>query len=196
MANLIAFGEGQCKTCGRALAPHATFCPQCGTRVADETSDVEANKITVRRLYDEVMSQGKLALVDQICTPDHDYFTPGVPGGVRGRESLKDLIEAYRRAFPDLTFTVEDLVAEGDRVVARYSGQGTQRGELMGISPTGKHVTLTGIAVRRFVNGRIDETREEYDALGLLYQLGGSPVPETVGQQQPRRSLARRLFGK
>ena len=80
------------------------------------------------------------------------------------------------------------MIAEGDRVVARYSARGTHLGELMGIAPTGREITLTGIAIRRFSEGRIAETREEYDALGLLHQLGAGPLPEPRRQPPPKRS--------
>ena len=83
----------------------------------------------------------------------------------------------YRSAFPDIQFTIEDLIAEGDKIVTRYTARGTHRGDLQGIPPTGRQVTVTGIIISRFANGKFVEGWLDFDALGMLQQLGVIPAP-------------------
>jgi len=96
---------------------------------------------------------------------------------LRGRDEFKQLLSLYITAFPDARFTVEDQIAEGDRVASRYTFRGTHQGELMGIAPTGKQVTVTGMIINRIVNGKSEEGWLNFDALGMLQQLGAAPVP-------------------
>ena len=103
------------------------------------------------------------------------------PGQAHDREGLTQFNLAIRAAFPDLTVTIDDLIAEGDKVVWRWSARGTQRGELMGIPPTGREVTLTGISIDRLAGGQIVERWGEIDNLGLLQQLGAIPAPGPGG---------------
>jgi predicted ester cyclase len=117
----------------------------------------EENKATVRRLMDEVWNQGNLDAIDEGLAPDfvnHDA-PPGLPSD---REGFKQLAVMYKAAFPDMHLHVEDQLAEGDMVVSRWSAHGTHQGELMGIAPTGKEVTVTGIDIDRFEGGQIVET--------------------------------------
>jgi predicted ester cyclase len=117
----------------------------------------EENKATVRRLMDEVWNQGNLDAIDESLAPDfvnHDA-PPGLPSD---REGFKQLAVMYKAAFPDMHLHVEDQLAEGDMVVSRWSAHGTHQGELMGIAPTGKEVTVTGIDIDRFEGGQIVET--------------------------------------
>ena len=83
----------------------------------------------------------------------------------------------YRSAFPDMQLTIEDQIAEGDKVVTRWTARGTHQGELMGIPPTGKQATVTGITVGRVANGKFVESWSNFDALGMMQQLGVVPVP-------------------
>jgi len=136
----------------------------------------EANKAMVRRFANEVMNKGNLRMVDELCAPnvvDHS-IPPGFPAGAAG---VKQMATTYRSAFPDMRITIEDLIAEGDKVVARWSGTGTHRGELMGIPATGKRVTVTGIGIDRFAGGKIVEHWENFDQLGMMQQLGVVPAP-------------------
>lgn len=96
-----------------------------------------------------------------------------------GREGFKQFVLMYRSAFPDMHITIEDQIAEGDKVVSRWTARGTHQGELMGIPPTGKQATVTGINIERFANGKFVEEWSNFDALGLLQQLG---VVTTLGQ--------------
>jgi predicted ester cyclase len=84
----------------------------------------------------------------------------------------------YRNAFPDVQMHVEDQVAEGDMVVTRWIASGTHQGDLMGIAPTGNRVTVAGTSIERVVNGKIEETWDNYDALGMMQQIGAIPSPE------------------
>jgi predicted ester cyclase len=84
----------------------------------------------------------------------------------------------YRDAFPDVLMSVEDQVAEGDKVVTRWIASGTHQGDMMGIAPTGNRVTVAGTSVERIVDGKIEETWDNYDALGMMQQIGAIPTPE------------------
>jgi predicted ester cyclase len=136
----------------------------------------EENKAVVRRFYEEVVNQKKRAVLDEVFDPDLvDHFAPpGTPGGPEG---ARQTLGMFLTAFPDLHFTVEDLIAEGDKVVARVTMSGTQQGAFMGVPPTGKHVTITGIDINRFVGGKSVEHWVEMDALGMMQQLGVIPPP-------------------
>jgi steroid delta-isomerase-like uncharacterized protein len=135
----------------------------------------EQNKDLVRRFYEEVFNKKNLAGVDEFVDShiiEHD-LPPGLPAGSEG---TRQFIGMYLRAFPDLHITANDLVAEGDKVAVRLTLGGTHGGELMGIPPTGKQATVTGIQIVRIANGRIVENWINFDALGLLQQLGVLPA--------------------
>ena len=133
------------------------------------------NKVLVRRFYEEGFNQRNLALVDELCTSDHLFHN--TPATLHGREEFKQLLSVYLIAFPDARFTVEDEIAEGERVASRYTFYGTHQGELMGIPPTGKQVTVTGMIINRIVNGKSEEGWLNFDALGMMQQLGILPPP-------------------
>jgi predicted ester cyclase len=135
----------------------------------------EQNKATSRRFFEEVWNKGKLDVLDEITDPNFVGHEP-VGGDIRGREALKQFIRMYRTAFPDLRFTIEDQVAEGDNLVTRWSTSGTHNGGLMGIAPTGKQTRSTGISVERFSAGKTVEDWTNWDALGLMQQLGVIPA--------------------
>ncbi len=130
---------------------------------------VTENKALVSRVLDEIFHQGNLSLLDEIFAPDVVGHDPGRE--FRSAAEFKQGIARLRVAFPDLHYTVEELVAEGDKVV-RYTGRGTHRGELWGIPPTGKQMSYTGILIWRFAEGKIAEHWAEPDRLGLMQQLG------------------------
>lgn len=134
----------------------------------------EENKALVRVAFD-ALNQKNWAAFYELVAPDfvlHDASTT-----IQGLEAYKQFVSMYYAAFPDLHFIVEDLIAEGDRVVARYTAQGTQQGDLMGIAPTGKQVTVTNILITRIANDKAVEQWLNFDALGMLQQLGVVPVP-------------------
>lgn len=130
----------------------------------------EQNKAAIRRWIDEAINQGNQAVLDELLAPDYVYHGPGME--LRGPEALKQLIVQFRSAFPDLHIAIDDLVAEGEKVVTRCTATGTHKGEFMGIAPTGKRMTLPIIVITRFEAGKAVEDWEVYDGLGLMQQLG------------------------
>jgi len=142
----------------------------------------EANKAIARRFLEEVFGQGKLAVADEILAPDHVDHGPGaLPGTPPGPEGSKMLVTVYRNAFPDIHFTIDEQIAEGDKVVTRWTGHATHKGELAGIPATGKSATVTGMGVDRIVNGKIVESWGIFDQFGMLQQLGVIPVASQAG---------------
>ncbi len=134
----------------------------------------EANKAIVRRIYHEVFEQGNLAAADEVIAADvveHEEF----PGMVPGLEGFKQMVAGMRAAFPDIQVIEYDLIAEGDKVAARYAMRGTHRGPFMGVDATGKQVTVGGNEVMRFAGGKVVEHWGTTDALGLMQQLGALP---------------------
>ena len=139
----------------------------------------ETNKTVSRRFFEEVFGNGKLNLLDEIIAKDHVNKGPGsLPGLPTGPEGAKQLVAVYRNAFPDLRFTIDEQIAEGDKVVTRWTAHGTHQGELVSIPATGNLSTITGIAVDRFVNGKIVESWGIFDQFGMMQQLGVIPTPE------------------
>jgi steroid delta-isomerase-like uncharacterized protein len=142
----------------------------------------EANKTIARRLIEETFNKGNLAVVDEFCAMNYVGYDPALPNPSRGPVELKQNINMYRTAFPDAHLTVEEQVAEGDTVVSRWTARGTHKGPLMGIPPTGKQATATGITISHFAGGKVVEERVNWDALGLLRQLGVvPPLEQAVG---------------
>jgi steroid delta-isomerase-like uncharacterized protein len=135
----------------------------------------EQNKIIVRRFVEESW-KGNLDIVDELTDRDYVGHDPANPEPVRGREGVKAFISMYRAAFPDLRLTVEDQLAEGDLVATRWSSRGTQKGELMGIDPTGKQVTVSGVTISRLVDGKLVEEFHNWDTFGMMKQLDAIPV--------------------
>src|ERR1700736_143286 len=133
----------------------------------------EQNKAVVRRFVEEVINKHNLARIDELFTPDYVNHAPGLPPG---REAEKQLNSASFAAFPDARVTIEDLVAEGDKVVARVSYRGTHTGDFMGIPPTGKQFIVTGAGVFRVADGKIAEQWSNLDMLSLMQQLGAMPL--------------------
>src|SRR5438874_9835054 len=140
------------------------------------TKSTEVNKSSMRRFYDEVFNKKNGAAIDEFINPNQvDHAAP--PGTPRGLQGAKQTINMYLTAFPDLHFTVEDMIAEGDKVVTRLTVRGTQQGIFMGIPPTGKHATVTAIDINRMADGKSVEHWLNMDTLGLLQQLGVIPAP-------------------
>jgi steroid delta-isomerase-like uncharacterized protein len=140
------------------------------------TTEEETNKTQFYRTYEEMFNQGNLANVDELIAPDCINYE--VPHGVnnRGPESVRQAAMMLRTAFPDLHFTIEELVAEGDTVVGRVIMSGTHQGPLMGIAPTGRSVRQDQVHFVRFQDGKSVEHRAVRDDLGMMQQLGVIPV--------------------
>ena len=136
----------------------------------------EQNKTVARRFLVEVFGGGNLDLADELIAPNHVSSGPGtLPGLPSGPEGQRQLIGFYRSAFPDVQFTVEDQIAEGERVVTRWTAQGTHTGEFAGLPPTGRAATVTGVGIDRIVDGKIVESWGIFDQFGMLQQLGAIP---------------------
>ena len=133
----------------------------------------EDNKAHVRRGF-EAVNQKNLAVYDELLTPDVVFHNASTT--MQGLEAYKQFLSMYMTAFPDLQFTVEDMIAEGDTVVARFTTRGTHQGNLMGIPPTGKQMSGTGMFIDHIVNGKAVEQWFNTDDLGLLQQLGVIPT--------------------
>jgi len=131
----------------------------------------DTNKALLRRFYDEVIGQGKLDLIDELISPDfieHEEF-PDLPPG---REGVKQVFKMFLEGFPDLHFHVKDMVAEGDKVVARLTMHGTHKGPFMGMPPTGKEVFVQAIDILRFTDGKAVEHWGVTDQMSMMQQLG------------------------
>ena len=134
----------------------------------------ENGKAIARRFTEDLWDKGVLSVADEIIAPDFVDHDP-VSGQRPGPGGYKEMVGAFRAAFPDLRVKNEDVIPEGDKVVARWTARGTHNGALMNIPPTGRQVTLKGVDVLRIEGGKIVERWGEFDALGMLRQLGVIP---------------------
>jgi steroid delta-isomerase-like uncharacterized protein len=142
---------------------------------------ITENKKIIRHLLEEGLAQGKQAVAEELLARDFVDHNP-LPGLPPDREGFKQSFAVFRSAFPDFTYTIDDMVAEGDRVMVRFTARGTQRGEMVGIPPTGNQVSVTGIDLFRLAGGKVAEFWLSWDQLGLMQQLGVIPFP---GKQGP-----------
>ena len=133
----------------------------------------EANKAVARRYFDEFLNQGKGVGGEDLFAPTYLSHFPGSTGPLDKPEHDHLTLRLFA-AFPDGRFTVEDTIAEGDRVVSRYTFRGTHQGPFRGLSPTGKPLTFTGNEIHRIVDGRIVEQWSEFDSSGVAQQLGSA----------------------
>ena len=134
----------------------------------------EENKALMRRMYEEVHNKGNLAVLDEVTATsfiDHN-LPPGLPPGVDG---AKQLFTMFHTAFPDFHVTVEDMIAEGDKVVSRLTMRGTHKDEFMGVPPTGKQINVEVIDVLRIAGSKAVERWGIFDQLGLMQQLDVGP---------------------
>jgi steroid delta-isomerase-like uncharacterized protein len=137
----------------------------------------EEIKEVYRRYTEEIWNKGRDDVIEEVVSPDLAIYYPAFPEPIRGIEGLKQFRATFQNAFPDLQFTLDDLVAEDDRVGVRWTGTGTHQGELMGIPPTGKRVTIQGMSWGRVQDGKLVENRIFSDDLGMMQQLGVIPAP-------------------
>ena len=141
----------------------------------------EENKALFRRMFEEVINQGNISLIDELVAPDfveHEELPPGAPAG---REAVKQLFSMLHTGFPDLKATIDDVIAEGDKVVARTTWSGTHQGEFMGIPPTGKRASFGVIDIVRCADGKLVEHWGQMDSMGMMQQLGVVPAPGEGG---------------
>ena len=138
----------------------------------------EQNKATAKRFYD-AWTSGELDAFDEIIAPNYqDHDTQNPNASTPGPAGAKRTAEMYRSAFPDSHFEIEQQLADGDYVTTRWTANGTQDGELMGMPASGKQVAVSGITIDRFENGKIVEGWTNWDTLGMMQQLG--VVPEAA----------------
>lgn len=137
---------------------------------------LNAHKAIVRQFVEAIWNEGRLDEADAFFASDFVDHNPVLPG-LSGVEGARLVFTTYRRAFPDLRFTLLDMIVEGDRVAWRWSSRGTHQDDFMGIRPTGKQITAGGVEIYRIANGKIAERWGNFDVLRLLLQLGGRFVP-------------------
>ena len=136
----------------------------------------QENKATARRFLEEVINQGNVSVIDETSSPnfvDHS-LPPGVPAG---NEGFRAFITMFRTAFPDLHYTIDDEIAEGDRIVHRTTARGTMKGDFQGMPASGKTATWSEIHITRFESGKAVEHWGVVDQLGMLAQLGFAQAP-------------------
>lgn len=145
----------------------------------------EDNKEVVRRYYEDAFNEGRTDLLEELIAEDvvnHDPVSDETltPEKARGFDGFVRHVEAAREAFPDATVTIEDVIAEDDEVLVRFTFEGTHEGRFVGIEPTGNRVRGTNMVLMRLEDGKIAERWEESDGLDLLRQLGVLPPPEEL----------------
>ena len=133
-------------------------------------------KQIVRRLFEEPW-KGNWDVIDEYVAPGYVGHDPAEPEPIRGPAGVRTNIQKYLAGFPGGAITVDDQIAEGDKVATRWTGRGTHTGEFAGISPTGREVTVSGLTLSRLENGMVVEEWTTWDTLGMLVQLGAVPAP-------------------
>lgn len=133
-----------------------------------------SNKDVVRRLYKEVWNERKLNVTEEVISKSHALNDPTFTGSAMGPAAYKTQVQRFVAAFPDLRFTVEEYICEKDKVVAAWTITGTHKGEVLGIPPTNKKVSVPGITIHHLANGKILDSQAVWDAHGLMVQLGFS----------------------
>ena len=135
------------------------------------------NSEVLDRFVEEVINQGRFEVADEIVALDFVELDP-LPGQRQGREGLKEVIAMMRGGFPDIHWVTEETIAEGEKVVSRFTWTGTHKGTFLGIPATGKSVSVKGVVIDRVVGGKMTDSRILMDTLGMLQQLGVVPPPQ------------------
>lgn len=140
----------------------------------------EANKEIVQNYFEQVWNNGRFDYLDECLAEDVvEHGAPQIPG-LNGRDALKAIIGGARGSLPDINITLHDLIAESDKVVTRYTMTATHQNEFMGAPPTGKQISVSGVAVYRLANGQFAEIWNFLDTLGMMQQLGVIPTPQAA----------------
>jgi steroid delta-isomerase-like uncharacterized protein len=146
----------------------------------------QENSILIRRWFEEVWNNGRMEAIDEMASPDvigHGQAQHATDIGLR---EFKPFVQALRSAFPDMKVTIDYVIEQGDKVVARWTSTMTHRGEFLGIAPTGKKATITGTTTQRISGGKIVEGWDNWDQLGLLVQIGAVPAAHFVAPVEQR----------
>ena len=139
------------------------------------SADVD-NKAIVRRLYEEVWNKRKLEVVSEVISPSHALHAPNISGSSIGPEAYKRQILLFLAGYSDLRFTIEDIIAEQDKVVACWTFSGTHEGDFMGVPATNRRVSVDGMTIHHIAGGKIMDSYSNWDALGMMQQLGVVPA--------------------
>jgi steroid delta-isomerase-like uncharacterized protein len=140
----------------------------------EDMTTSENNKAAIRKFLEEVINQNRMDRANDLVVEDFVELDP-LPGQRQGREGLKEVLSAMRAAFPDMHWVVQEMVAEGDRVVTRFSWTGTHRGAFLGVPATGRKVDVNGVVMDELVGGKMSRSRILMDSLGMMQQLGVVP---------------------
>jgi len=144
------------------------------------------NKAIVRRFYEEVWIKRRLEIVNELISPSHALQGPNIFGSSVGPEAYKRQVSNLLEAYPDLRWTIEDTIAEKDKVVACWTFSGTHKGNYMGVPATNKKVSVSGITIHHIAGGKIIDSHTNWDALGMMQQLGAVPA---TGQAKDASAL-------
>jgi steroid delta-isomerase-like uncharacterized protein len=139
-------------------------------------SEEESNKAIMRRFWD-LWEQGDVNLLDELLAPEYTNHTLATPDLPPGPEGVIEVVSMFRSAMPDLEVVIEDMIAEGDKVATRYALEGTHKGHLFGVAPTGRHLSIKSMTVERLSEGKIVEHWRVTDELDMMRQLGVSEAP-------------------
>ena len=139
------------------------------------------NKALIQRFYDEVLHKRQFEYIDQVVSPSHSLHVPTVSGGAVGPEVYKQQWVLFITAFPDLRFTIDEMIAEGEKVACAWTMTGTHLGEFQGIAATGKKISVDGVTIHHVTNGKIMDSYGSLDMWGMMQQLG---VASAAGQLQ------------
>ena len=148
----------------------------------------QENSLLIRRWFDEVWNSGRMEAIDEMASPNaigHGQAQHDIDIGLK---EFKPFVVDFRRAFPDMKVTIDHIIEQGDKVVARWTATMTHKGEFLGIAPTGKKATITGTTTQRIVAGKIVEGWDNWDQLGLLVQIGAVSAKHFVAPAAERRS--------
>jgi steroid delta-isomerase-like uncharacterized protein len=146
----------------------------------------QENSALIRRWFEEVWNNGRMAAIDEMASPDVIGHGQAQHDTVIGREQFRTFAADFRSAFPDIKVTIDYIIEQGDKVVARWTATMTHKGDFLGFAPTGKRATITGTSIQRISNGKIVEGWDNWDQLGLLVQIGAVPAAHFVKPQERR----------
>jgi steroid delta-isomerase-like uncharacterized protein len=139
---------------------------------------LEENKAIARRFV-QVWGKGELDIIDELASPELSVYYPSFPQGIKGSAVFKQKLTDFRSVLTDADLQIEEEIAEGDKVVIRWSYSGIHQGNIAGVPGTGKRIKWTGITIYRIADGKVVEERGEENHLSLLRQIGVLPEPQT-----------------